>query len=61
MSKKKSFAIGIDEEMFKAIEKWASDELRSTNGQMEYLITQALKKANRHAKQSDFHAPKSDI
>ena len=61
MSKKKSFALSIYEEMFKAIEKWASDELRSTNGQMEYLITQALKKANRHAKQSDFHAPKSDI
>ncbi len=44
MSKKKAFALRIDEKMFKAIENWASDEFRSTNGQIEYLLTQALRK-----------------
>ena len=60
MSKKKAFALRINEEMFKAIEKWASDEFRSTNGQIEYLLTQSLKKANRHPKQSNNDTPESD-
>ncbi|MEO8773959.1 MAG: Arc family DNA-binding protein [Gelidibacter sp.] len=60
MSKKKAFALRIDEEMLKAIEKWASDEFRSTNGQIEYLLTQALKKANRHPKQSNTDTSESD-
>lgn len=61
MSKKKVFALRIDEEMFRAIEKWASDEFRSTNGQIEYILAQALKKANRHPKQSNKDTPESDI
>ena len=44
MSKKKAFSLGIDEKMFKAIEKWTPDEFRSTNGQIEYLLTEALRK-----------------
>ncbi len=60
MSKKKAFALRMDEEMFKAIEKWASDEFRSTNGQIEYILAQALKKANRHPKQAPIDPPKSD-
>ena len=47
MSKKKAFALRIDEETMKAIEKWAADEFRSTNGQLEWIITQALKKESR--------------
>ncbi|WGK65027.1 Arc family DNA binding domain-containing protein [Croceiramulus getboli] len=47
MSKKKAFALRINEDIMKAIEKWASDEFRSTNGQIEYLLNEALKKANR--------------
>jgi hypothetical protein len=31
----------------KALEKWASDEFRSTNGQIEYILDQALKKSGR--------------
>ncbi|RXJ52892.1 Arc family DNA-binding protein [Gelidibacter gilvus] len=60
MSKKKAFALRINEEMLNAIEKWASDEFRSTNGQIEYLLMQALKKANRHPRQSNNDTPKSD-
>lgn len=47
MSKKKNFVLRIDPEKFKAIEKWAADEFRSTNGQLEWIIDRALKQANR--------------
>ena len=40
---KKSFVLRLDEGTYKAIEKWAADEFRSVNGQMEWLIDQALK------------------
>lgn len=47
MAQKKPFALRIDERLMKAVEKWASDEFRSTNGQLEWLIHDALKKASR--------------
>ena len=47
MSKKKTFVLRIDQEKFDALEKWASDEFRSTNGQLEWIIDQALKKSGR--------------
>ncbi len=47
MSEKKPFVLRIDAEKFKALEKWAADEFRSTNGQIEYILDQALKKAGR--------------
>lgn len=61
MSKKKAFALRINDDMFKAIEKWATDEFRSTNGQIEYILMQALKNANRHPKQSNNNSKESDI
>ena len=48
MGKKKAFALRVDEDMLKAIEKWASDEFRSTNGQIEWMLNAALKQAKRH-------------
>lgn len=45
--KKKSFALRLDEDMYKQLEKWAADEFRSTNGQLEYIINDALRKAGR--------------
>ena len=48
MSKKKAFALRVNEEMLKAIEKWAADEFRSTNGQIEWMLNESLKKVNRH-------------
>jgi hypothetical protein len=47
MSGKKPFVLRIDPEKLKAIEKWAADEFRSTNGQIEYIIDQALRKSGR--------------
>ncbi|MBR9831971.1 Arc family DNA binding domain-containing protein [Acidiluteibacter ferrifornacis] len=47
MSKKKTFALRIDPELFKQIEKWADDEFRSVNGQIEWMISKSLKDAKR--------------
>ncbi|MEK6783676.1 MAG: Arc family DNA binding domain-containing protein [Bacteroidota bacterium] len=47
MAQKKPFVLRIDPELLKAIEKWASDEFRSSNGQLEWIITKALKEAGR--------------
>ena len=53
MTRKKPFALRIDERLMKAMEKWAEDEFRSTNGQLEWLIHDALKKAGRLPKNKD--------
>jgi len=50
MSQKKPFVLRISADKLKAIEKWASDEFRSTNGQLEWIIDQALKKSGRMKK-----------
>ena len=47
MSKKKAFALRVNEDMMKSIEKWAQDEFRSTNGQIEWMLNEMLKKNNR--------------
>ena len=45
MAEKKPFALRLDAELLKAVEKWAADEFRSTNGQLEWIISRALKDA----------------
>ena len=47
MAKKKAFALRVNEDMLKAIEKWAADEFRSTNGQIEWMLNESLKKTKR--------------
>ena len=47
---KKKFVLRIDEETMKAIEKWAADEFRSVNGQIEFLLTKALRENRRSKK-----------
>ena len=47
MAAKKSFVLRIDEDTFKALEKWAVDEFRSVNGQIEFLLDKALKETGR--------------
>ena len=53
MAKKKAFALRINEDMLKAIEKWAADEFRSTNGHIEWMLMQYLKQAKRTPKKKD--------
>ena len=50
MGKKKAFALRIDEATLKAIEKWAADEFRSTNGQIEWMLMKVLREAKRAPK-----------
>ena len=47
MAKKKSFVLRIDPDVYDAIEKWAAQEFRSANGQIEWIITKALRDARR--------------
>jgi hypothetical protein len=46
-NKQKSFALRLSADMMEAIEKWAADEFRSTNGQIQWILEQALKKNGR--------------
>ena len=47
MAEKKPFALRIDATTMKALEKWAADEFRSVNGQIEWVLHKALREAGR--------------
>ena len=47
MIEKKKFLLRIDGNVYAALEKWAADDLRSINAQIEFLLTDAIKKSNR--------------
>ena len=47
MAVKKSFVLRINEATYRALEKWASDDFRSVNGQIEFILDQKLKEAGR--------------
>ena len=49
-NKTKSFVLRVDADTMAAIEKWAADEFRSTNGQLQWIIAEALKKSGRMKK-----------
>jgi hypothetical protein len=61
MSQKKSFVLRLDPEKLKAIEKWAADEFRSTNGQLEWIITKALKESGRLKKTDALNDEENNI
>ncbi len=44
---KKNFPLRIDPAVYEALERWAADEFRSVNAQVEYILREALKKAGR--------------
>jgi hypothetical protein len=50
MAEKKNFVLRLSPEMYAALEKWAADEFRSVNGQVEWLLDKALKDAGRKPK-----------
>ena len=59
MAKTKNFILRIDSDMMDAIEAWAADEFRSTNGQLQWIVAEALRKAKRMPKRSSAGAAKS--
>ena len=50
---KKSFALRINAEILAAVEKWAADEFRSVNGQIEWMLNKSLRDAGRLRKKKD--------
>lgn len=46
----KSFVLRVDAETMEAVEKWASDEFRSINGQLQWIIAEALSRSGRMKK-----------
>ena len=52
MAGKKVFMLRVNPEIYEALEKWAADEFRSVNGQLEWAIEKALREAGRTPKKS---------
>jgi hypothetical protein len=50
MATRKSFALRIDSRTLEAMQRWAKDDLRSLNAQIEFVLRDALRKADRIAK-----------
>ena len=48
MSDKKTFVLRLNPEVYNSLEKWAAQEYRSVNGQLEWIIEKALKDAKRN-------------
>ena len=59
-NKTKSFILRVDSDTMDAIEAWAADEFRSTNGQLQWIITEALRKAKRLPKRKKKDADETD-
>ena len=51
MEGRKSFLLRIDPDLWRELERWAQDELRSVNGQIEFVLKQAVAKRKRAAAQ----------
>lgn len=51
-TKIKSFILRVDSDTMNALEAWAADEFRSTNGQLQWIITEALRRAGRLPKKN---------
>ena len=47
MAERKSFLLRVDPELLEKVQRWANDDLRSLNGQIEFLLRRALREAGR--------------
>ena len=50
MAERKSFLLRVDRDVLDAVQRWANDDLRSLNGQIEFLLRRALREARRAPK-----------
>ena len=57
---KKKFVLRIEEDLYTAVEKWAADEFRSVNGQLEWLVFKMLKDAKRLKKDQEERPPQPE-
>ena len=60
MAEKKKFLLRIDDKLYAALEKWAADELRSINAQIEFLLKEQLQKAGRLPRTESTNSSKSE-
>jgi hypothetical protein len=52
MAKRKAFALRLSEDILGAVQRWADDDLRSVNAQIEYVLREALREAGRLQRQA---------
>ncbi|RDB60858.1 hypothetical protein C1878_13320 [Gordonibacter sp. 28C] len=60
MAKRKQYPLRVDPALWEAVERWAADDLRSVNAQVEFILRRALKDAGRLKKPDDGEAPSDD-
>lgn len=60
MEARKSFLLRIDPELWRELERWAQDELRSVNGQIEFLLRQAVQKRKQGASAASAAPPPAE-
>jgi len=60
MAERKPFLLRIDRHVLDAVQRWANDDLRSLNGQIEFLLRDALRRAGRSRPQPDPAVPDAD-
>ncbi|GHF62465.1 hypothetical protein HNQ07_004397 [Deinococcus metalli] len=60
MAPRKNFPLRISPELYAALERWAADDLRSVNAQIEYLLTQATRQAGRLRAPPSTEPPEQD-
>ncbi|HZV69086.1 MAG TPA: DNA-binding protein [Saprospiraceae bacterium] len=56
---KKKFVLRIDEDVYDALERWAADEFRSVNGQIEWILSEKLREIKRLKKNPDVSSDES--
>ena len=61
MAARKAFLLRLDPAVLTALEAWAADDLRSINGQIEFLLREALRKAGRKVKPAEGDAPAEPV
>ena len=61
MADRKSFLLRIDAGVLEAVQRWANDDLRSLNGQIEYLLRDALRRVGRAPHASPAGTPSGDL
>lgn len=61
MAKRKQYPLRIDPEVWEAVQRWAADDMRSANGQVEFILRQALQRAGRLPKQGSRKPPRDEV
>ncbi len=61
MANRKSFALRIDAKTLEAMQRWAKDDLRSLNAQIEFILRGALQKSGRLPKRGDADRQSSSV